>query len=324
MKQTDGDTTAWQRRGALIGLLLLLGCGPNGAKDPTEEDAEPAVPVVVTTVERGDIDARYSGTTTLTPQSEATVAAKVGGIVESLTVEEGTPVRAGDVLAQLDRERLALEVDRARTDWQQAESEFARSARVHAQNILSREAYEQSRYARDAAKTALALAELALRESTITAPLDGVIARRHIRQGHTVQAGTAVFDIVQTAVLEAELHVPERDLRRLQVGQPARAQVDAWPDRRFDGDVLRISPVVDADSGTSKVTVRIPNPDGALRPGMFARVNVLFDRRTDVLLVPKDAVMIEDARASVFTVVEGKARRQVIELGYSDDTRHEV
>ncbi|MGB1556461.1 MAG: efflux RND transporter periplasmic adaptor subunit, partial [Oceanococcaceae bacterium] len=82
--------------------------------------------------------------------------------------------------------------------------------------------------------------------------------------------------------------------------------------------------VVDAGSGTVKVTVAMNNSDGRLRPGMFGRLQVQYDRREAALLIPKDAVLIEDASASVFTVAEGKASRRNVRLGYSNDWQYEV
>ena len=302
--------------------LLLSACG--GAPEAKEAEAEPAVPVAVAAVSRGDIDAAYRGTATIQAHAQAAVVAKISGIVESIRVEEGDAVVAGQTLAQLESERLTLEVDRARAQFLQLQSDYTRAERVYGQKLISREQFDRSRFELDVAKAALDLAELNLRESTIVAPIDGVISARPIKVGHTVQVGNALFEITQLDALEAHLHVPEREIHKLAPDQAAVVRVDAWPEAQFEGRVARINPVVDAGSGTVKVTVAMNNSDGRLRPGMFGRLQVQYDRREAALLIPKDAVLIEDASASVFTVAEGKASRRNVRLGYSNDWQYEV
>ena len=124
--------------------------------------------------------------------------------------------------------------------------------------------------------------------------------------------------------IEAQIYVPERDIHKLAPEQPAVLTVDAWPGKRFDGRILRINPVVDAATGTVKVTVAMAPGQPELRPGMFGRVEIRYDRRESALLSPKDAVLTEDAQTSVFVVADGRARRRVIRLGYSDADYHEV
>lgn len=307
---------------AIITVALLSACGEKASEE--EKESEPAVPVAVAVVQRGAIEAAYKGTATIEADKQATVVAKISGIVESIRTEEGQAVKAGDALAQLEQERLQLELARARANYQQLKAEFGRNERVLQQKLVSREQYDRSRFELQAAKAALDLAELSLRESTILAPIDGVVSGRHIKVGNTVQVNAALFDITHLEALEAQLHVPEREIHKLKPGQPALISVDAWPGDRFQGQVQRINPVVDPASGTVKVTVALDNPDGKLLPGMFGRLQVLYDRREDALLIPKDAVVIEDASASVFVIVDGKAERRTVELGYDNDRDYEV
>lgn len=309
----------------LLSLVLCIGlaaCGPK--KDKKEQEEEPAVPVAAAAIDYGSIEAAYRGTATIRSDAQAIVAAKIGGIIERIDVEEGAHVQAGDTLAQLERERLAFEVDRARANYHQMQNVFKRNERVFGQKLVSREEFDRSRFELDASKAALDLTELSFRESTITAPISGVVSGRFIKAGNTVQVGTELFEITRMDILEAELHVPEREIHKLQPNQPVSAWVDAWPEHSFPGTVARINPVVNAESGTVKVTVEFNNADGRLRPGMFSRLQVLYDKREHVLLVPKEAVLIEDAATSVFVVKDGKALRRAVELGYSNDWQYEI
>ena len=320
---TSAPKKPWQRFWLLILCSLLLGC-PDAEPDAAEDDSEPAVPVAVSPVKRDRIAATYKGTASIEARAEAEIVAKVGGVVETILAEEGDSVAAGQQLAMLDDERLKLELDRAQARYRQLSNELERQRRVFEKQLISRDEYDRKRFEVAAAKAELELAELNLRESVIRTPIAGVISARLIKTGNAVQIGQDVFRVTDLGALEARLHVPERDMRKLAVGQPASVHVDTWPEQRFAAEVLRINPVVDADTGTVSVILRMDNAEGKLRPGMFGRFRIEYDQNPDALLSPKAAVLIEDAAASVFVVSDGQSRRRQVRLGYDDDRYYEV
>jgi membrane fusion protein (multidrug efflux system) len=151
-----------------------------------------------------------------------------------------------------------------------------------------------------------------------------VVSARYIKVGNAIQPNSPAFKITQMDVLHAHIYVPERDIHKLAPKQSAAMVLDAWPDKSFKGTILRVNPVIDAATGTVKVTVAMAGGQRELKPGMFGRVEILYDRRDAATLVPKDAVLTEDAAQSVFVVADGKARRQPIRVGYSDSYNYEV
>jgi membrane fusion protein (multidrug efflux system) len=311
---------------ALAFSAALTGCGDGSAKadDKAKEKEEASIPVETARARTGAIDAAYRGTATLEAEDEATVMAKQGGVIEQVLVEEGERVKAGQVLARLETERLRLEVARAKATLDQLEQDFRRNESVFERKLVSREVYERAKFELEGARAAYDLARLALEEAEIKAPFDGVISLRHIKVGNTIQPGSPAFRVTRMDQLEAQIFVPERDIHKLAAKQPATLVVDAWPDKRFAGQILRVNPVVDAATGTVKVTVAMAPEQPELRPGMFGRVEIVYDRRSDALLVPKDAVLTEDAQHSVFVVADGRARRRPIRVGYSDADHYEV
>lgn len=307
--------------GAALALALLAACGQ---QKPEEKKEEAAVPVETAKVTVGPIDAAYRGTATLEAEDEATVLAKTGGVIEHVLAEEGQRVKAGQVLARLETDRLKLEAARARAEADKARENFERNTRIYEKNLISKDLYDQSRFARDAAKAAYDLAALTLRESELRAPISGVISTRYIKVGNAIQPNSAAFKITQMDTLHAHIYVPERDIHKLAPKQSATLTVDAWPDKAFRGAILRVNPVVDASTGTVKVTVAMTGSQRELKPGMFGRVEILYDRRDAATLVPKDAVLTEDAAQSVFVVNDSKAQRRSIKVGYSDSYNYEV
>lgn len=302
-------------------LLVLAACG--GPKQD-EKKEESAIPVEVGAVTVGSIDAEYRGTATLEAEEEATVMAKTSGVVKQILVEEGNRVSAGQVLARLETDRLKLETVRAKAESDKAQENYDRNTRIFDKSLISKELYDQSRFARDSARAVFDLAKLTLEESEIRAPFSGVVSARHIKVGNMILPNSPAFRVTKMDVLHAHIYVPERDIHKLAPRQVAEMRLDAWPNRAFPGTILRVNPVVDAQTGTVKVTVAMAPDQPELKPGMFGRVEIRYDRKEQALLVPKDAVLTEDASQSVFVVAKDKARRQTIRTGYDSNGRYEV
>jgi membrane fusion protein, multidrug efflux system len=239
-------------------------------------------------------------------------------VVREIRVEEGDQVKAGQVLAVIENERLRCEVDRARARLGRLEQEYRRQQKLRAQQLASADEVERLSFEIAAQRAELGLAEVELEETRIKAPFDGVVAERHVRRGDHISNGDSVFRVTDVSRLEAEVHVPERLLARLAAQQLVEIVSDTAPDRRFTGRIDRISPVVDAATGTIKATV-VVDSDGLLRPGAFARVRILYDTRDDALLVPRQALLFQDGEASLFVVEDGVAKRRNVTTGYSEE-----
>ena len=295
----------------------------NMANNRLAEDV-PRVPVAVAEVRRGVVEAFYRGSTNLSAAEEAVVVARTLGVVEALFVEEGDVVEAGQPLAQLETERLQLEVERSRTQLANLKAAYERAERLNASKMISPTEYDAARFGYRTELTNLRLREYELREATIRATISGVITRRHIKVGHTLNQNAPAFEMKRLDNIEAELNVPEREIRRIRPGQFARVIVDALPDDGFEGEVTRVAPEVDPTSGTFRVTVTLENTDGRLKPGMFGRVDVRTDIRPNALLTPLEAVVTLRDRSSLFVVSDDVAERRQVTTGYVSDGNIEI
>lgn len=308
-----------------FGLAACGGPGDGGAQAGTDEKPEEvAVPVEIAAAYSGPVSAYYSGTTTLEAERDAEVVAKVGGVVEKLFVEEGQRVKAGQVLAKLDDARLRIEVARAEANLARLDQEYRRNKQLHEKQLVSAEAYERLAFELDAMRADVDLAKLQLAYTEIRAPFDGIVAARHIKVGNMIEMNAPVFRVTTYEPLIARLYVPERELNRLAVGQPAGLRVDALPEQTFSGVVDRVSPVVDAATGTFAVTIALPASDGLLKPGMFGRINIVHDVHDNATLVPRSAVIVEDAKSVVFVIRDGRAQRQAVRTGYANNGSIEI
>ncbi|MBS7455989.1 efflux RND transporter periplasmic adaptor subunit [Coralloluteibacterium stylophorae] len=325
------------RRAALVlaGVLLLSACGGSDEKaaDAASETpaagaeapaAQPeAVPVETARAAEREIAASYTTTAALEAPGEAQVVAKTSGVLLELMAEEGDRVKRGQVLARIDPDRPRLEVARTEAAMRKLEANYARSQQLADKRLVSADANEQLRYDLASARAAWEMAKLELSYTQIEAPIDGVIAQRMVKRGNLIQLNSALFRIVDDSRLDAVLNVPERELAILEPGQTVLLRADALPGEVFEGKVDRISPVIDAGSGTFRVTCAF-DAGQALRPGMFGRVEVIYDRRDDVLTIPRSALLEEGGEPAVFVVRDGKAVRTPVEIGHSGSDYVEV
>ena len=287
------------------------------------EDAPP-IPVNVAQVRRGTIEAYYEGSTNLTAAEEAVVVARTQGVVEAVYAEEGDVVKTGQSLAQLETERLNLELARSRAQLDHLTSAYERAQRMFEAKMISPNDHDDAKFAFEAEETNLRLREYELKEATIRATIDGVVTRRLIKVGHTLNQNAPAFEMKRLDVIEAELNVPEREIQNIRPDQYARVHIDALSDEQFDGAVARVAPEVDAGSGTFRVTVMLANDDAHLRPGMFARVDVRIDQHSDALLVPLEAVVTRRDDNSLFVVEGGVVERRDVTMGYVSDGNVEI
>lgn len=304
--------------------VALAGCKNGNADMAEKKDETPAIPVETAVAATGSVSAIYSGTASLEAEQQASVVAKVGGVVTQLMVEEGTKVRAGQVLAKLDDSRMKLELDRARANLGKLEQEYSRNLQLHEKGLVSADAYERIKFDLDALKAQYELAKLDQDYTSIRAPIDGVVSERLIKVGNMVTINQPVFVVTDFDPLLASLFVPERELDKLRAQQRAIVTADALPEQRFTAKIDRISPTVDPKTGTFKVTVAVADPTRHLKPGMFGRIDITYDVRNNTLLVPRAAVLQEDAESAVFVVKEGVAVRRTVTTGYTTNGSIEV
>lgn len=319
-------------RAALVAMALAVSAcakdGVAGDKSKEEQDAktkaEAATPVEVATPIRGEMLAMYSGTATLEAEADAEVVAKVGGEVRRLLVEEGDRVKAGQILAVLDDRHLRLQAAQTRAALAKSERDFNRQVELHEKGLVSAGAFEGLKYDLDNHRAADDIARLSLSYSEIRAPFAGQVSERRVKLGQEIQVGTSMFRVTDPIPLKAAVYVPERELARLKPGQGASVSVDALAGRIFPATVKLVAPTVDAATATFKVTLEVSDPKGDLKPGMFARVGIVFERRSGTLTIPRVALLDTDGSSNVFVVDAGKAVQRPIKTGLSNAGNIEV
>ncbi len=189
----------------------------------------------------------------------------------------------------------------------------------------ARAAYESSRSAVGVARAALgsvqtqvAAAQKAVSDTSVLAPISGYIAERTADVGEYISPSTPnskIATIVRTSTLRVRIDISEQDIAKVATGQGVSVQTTAWPERKFAGVVVRISPSLNATARTLTVEAEIQNVDGLLKPGQFATVRITQSKPEPAVMIPVRAVKTVGDTNSVFVVKDGIAREQFVQLG---------
>ncbi len=164
---------------------------------------------------------------------------------------------------------------------------------------------------------------LQIAHAKVTAPFAGTIVKRSIDLGQSVRTSDGLFDLAAFSPLYADVFLSEAESRAVKPGQVASISLDI-SQTTITGRIVRVSPVVDGETGTVKVTAEIPSPPPQFRPGAFVRVNIRTDTVLDAVLIPKSAVIERDGETFVFVTDKNVARKKVVQLGYEDGANIEV
>lgn len=304
----------WLAITLLASTLVLSGCSEDGqaienppatiddtAKTKTKEDE--LVPVEVATLGHGSIEAVLRYSANLEAESEVQVFSQAARLVTDLLVEEGDRVKKGDVLLRLQDEEQKSNLTRVQSQVEKARREYERQKKLFGQSLISEQVMNNATYDLDQLEIAYADAERELGYTEVRASISGMVTGRLVNLGDFITVNQHLFDLVDFDTIVARVYVPEKEIQRLAIGQTSRILSTSLGGEAKRGQVKRIAPIVDAKSGTVKVTVKVP-PRQGLRPGMYVEVELVTETRRDTLLVPKRAVIYDDNRAFLFRLTE--------------------
>jgi membrane fusion protein (multidrug efflux system) len=329
-----------------VTALVLAGCGGGGddqqaahqpggggrgqhaqgggpGQGPGGKPAQPAIPVAVSKSHTGAISSYYTATATLAAEKEAQILARVSGVVEALHCEEGDAVRTGQVLLTIDNDEYSYRLAQAEANTADLRSRFNRLEEMQRQELVSAEEYETVKNNLKSAEAEEGLARLTLSYASVKAPFNGAVVSRLVDVGQNINAGTALFVLSDFEPLLARVHVPSKEFKKLKPDQPVELVLESNRER-LGGRIKLVSPVINPSSGTIKVTIEIPRYPEGVRPGDFAEVRIVTERRASVTLVPKIALVTDRGEQVVYVAANGTAERRIVEIGFEDDDFAEI
>ena len=255
--------------------------------------------------------------------------ARLGLTEKSGDVDDATTSQVRQADATFNETKIQLErikhlVDEGLVPRQQLDEQQARYSVAEANLKSARENVSNIRATIAARRVSLALAQKKLADAKITAPMDGFIKERLVSEGVYLKVNSPVVTLVQNSPLKLRFDVPENALDSVRVKGPIQFQVDSFENRKFSGQISRLSPSVDRQSRTMKVEALVANADGVLKPGLFARVLILTQRRDKALVVPAVAVFQFAGLEKVFVIESGRVSERIVRSGTQTDAFVEI
>jgi RND family efflux transporter MFP subunit len=303
-------------------------------------------------ISTGQISEKVSLTGSLRAKEQVDVSPKIAGRLVSILVDTGHPVTQGALIAQIEDDEIRQQVERSKAaiavveatiaqreaELGNAKVELERKKQLIDAGVLSRMELDALEMRHRVAMSQVELAraqkrqseaerrELDIRQSQtrIYSPVTGLVAKRHAHPGAMTNPGTSIVTVVSVSPMVIEAKASERDIARIKRGLPVTVTVDSLPGQRFTGRVMRISPLLDAQTRNGLVEIEIPNRDGTLKGEMFARVELDMGGARKTTLLPRDALVYRGDQPGVYVIESEKAKFIALETGQTQEDKVEV
>ena len=314
------------------GAMLKKQSRPAAALSNTAPAVLEFLPTDVTLVKTRDLRQLLPLSGSLRAVNQVSVKARVPGEVREVLVREGEAVKAGQVLVRMDAREYQARVDQARGSLMAARGQLDMATKTRDNNkalldkgFISRNAFDnadsQFEIARanvESAQGALEVAQKALADTVIRAPISGLVSSRAVQPGEKVSADNRLLDVVDLAQMEMEAAVPASDIVNVALGQEVQVKIEGMP-VSLTGKVARINPATQAGSRSIMVYVQIDNPQNVLRAGMFGEAQLTVAKKAGVLTVPQSAIQNDAGNTYVYAIENGKLSQKPVALGIRGD-----
>ena len=331
--------------GAVVGLLLVGGGGYWVGKNQSQSNTSPANPVAAGAPQPAGKSApgtaggvaieaikvksirMAQGLTavgSLRSDESVTIRPEVSGRISEFGFREGQRVAKGATLIRFDTSVQRAELDQAEANLGLSKSRLERSRDLFTKGFISAQALDEAESNFKIAQATVDLSQARLTKLEIKAPFSGIVGLRMVSIGDYVKDGQDIVNLEEIDPLKVDFRIPEIYLKQVAVGQALQITLDAFPNQTFQGKVFAINPLVDTNGRSIVIRAMVKNIEARLRPGMFARVRLLFSDERDSVAVPEQSLIPVGDEQYLFKVVDGRAQRFKVEIGQRREGQVEV
>ncbi|WP_139405242.1 efflux RND transporter periplasmic adaptor subunit [Aeromonas veronii] len=267
---------------------------------------EPEFPVTAMVTKAQDWVPTIEAIGFIEPNQGVTLSTELAGTIDAITFESGKPVKADQLLLSLDStvERANLRASQAKLP--AAKAKFDRFQNLYKTSSISKEQLDEAEAAYRSLEADIESLKATIARREVRAPFSGVVGLRNVFLGQYLQPGTDIVRLEDTSVMRLRFTVPQTDISKIKLGQTIKINVDAYPQSQFDGHITAIEPAVNFQSGLIQVQADIPNNDGQLRSGMFARASIILPTVKDQIVIPQTAISFTLYGQNVYVLKEGE------------------
>ena len=293
-------------------LITLSSCG----SEETPQEEEKNVPYVkVETIETQEFTESYNVVGIVKPFEEATLSSEQGGLITSLSVDKGSRVGRGQVIARIKKDVEYASYEQAAAQYEFAKSEYERLQRLYEEGVSTEQAFTNAKYNLEIAERTMEVAETRLSASVVRSPISGVVDMKWMNKGEMSSPGAPIVRVVNVSKVKVSVGIPERYINDVTKGSTVKLTFDVFPGETFTGVVSYVSPTISTTNRTFEIEVVIDNPQGKLKPEMSVNVSVTRNRVSNAIVLDQGQIVDYGEEKYVFIEEGGLAKKRVITLG---------
>lgn len=308
---------------AVGGYVYLGDAGPNPSA-ALSQTQRPAIPVEMMVVTTEPFIEQEGSVGSLASDEAVIIRSEIAGRVEDIGFVEGQPINKGDLIITIDDSIYRAEFNQAEARLNLARANYDRAVNLEGRGAGTQRALDEASSKLQEDRATLDLARARLDCTEIHAPFSGVMGIRKVSPGDYLMAGQEIVNLEAIDPIKVAFALPEVLLSVVETGQNVVVQIDAFPGEDFIGEVYAIDPRIEASGRSVTLRALVPNPDGRLRPGLFARVGIIFERRENAIMIPERALVPIQSRQTVFVVEDGVVALRDVTTGGHKDGRVEI
>ena len=296
----------------------------NSAKPGASSSPPPGTPVETAKVELVSLPQAITAVGSLRSDEAVVLRPEVSGRIAEILFREGQPVAKGAPLVRFDSSVQRAELAQAKANLDLNKSKYGRALDLQKKGFISSQAREEAENNFRIAQATFELAAARLAKLELRAPFSGTVGLRSVSVGDYVKDGQEMVNLEGLDPLKVDFRVPELFLKEVKTGQSLQISLDAFPNQIYEGRVFAINPLIDQSGRAIVIRALVKNTDARLRPGMFARVRLLFNENQQALVIPEQALVPVGDEHFVFKVAEGRAQRLKVEIGQRREGKVEI
>ncbi|MCY7388084.1 MAG: efflux RND transporter periplasmic adaptor subunit [Burkholderiales bacterium] len=283
-----------------------------------------AIAVEVSTVKSVRMAQGLTAVGSLRSDESVTIRPEVSGRISEIGFREGQRVAKGSTLIRFDTSVQRAELEQAEANLGLSKSRLERSRDLFTKGFLSSQARDEAESNFKIAQANYDLSQARLTKLEIKAPFSGIVGLRMVSIGDYVKDGQDIVNLEEIDPLKVDFRIPEIYLKQVAAGQSLQITLDAFPNQTFQGSVFAINPLVDTNGRAIVIRAMVKNVEARLRPGMFARVRLLFSDERESVAVPEQSLIPVGDDQYLFKVVDGRAQRLKVGIGQRRDGQVEI
>ncbi len=302
---------------------LITACGKTSKDMTLKEIATEVIPVKTILIGNYSSINKVEGSGLISTENEATYSFKIGGVIEDITIEEGQYFKKGQLLAKLKSTEINAQLAQSKMGFEKAERDYVRTYNLYKDSVATLEQLQNAKTALDIAKKSVEVVDFNFNYARIYAKSDGFVTKKMANEGEIVATGNPILLINELRNKNdwiLKVGVTDKAWAKVTKGQEARISIDAYPNKEFQGVVLRKSLSSDKNNGSYQIEIKLIDPKGALAVGMFAKASIEIAINDEFPIIPYEALIEADGnKAMVFIPDSNKVKKVPIVIADFND-----